>query len=143
MIKKIVTLICATFLFSVSTLAMSSSRNKTDRAGVESKPYNSTAADTDSANRQPTYNTNTDTNAAATTNPAYDSSVRSTPPTSSNDTSAGMDSGTTTGSTTGSSTDKRSALDKGSKRAYLDKNCDMNDKECLESQKAKEDSLTH
>ena len=114
-IKKV---LLAMLLVSVNALAMTSSRNKADRAGQEKSPV---VSEPSSASRESTAAPTRNTSGEVAADPVYDSTVRSTPPPS--------------------SIDLDSSINKGSKRAQANKDCNMNDKVCIESKKAAQESL--
>ena len=116
--RKIKTVLLAMLLVSVNALAMTSSRNKADRGGEKTSPV---ASESSPASRESTTTPTTNTSGGVAADSVYDSTVRSTPPTS--------------------SIDLENSMDKGSKRAQANKDCDMNDKECIESKKAAQESL--
>ncbi len=125
---KLKTIILAMLLASVNSLAMTSSRDKANRAGPktspaisESSPTSNESLSRESLSRESTTTQTTNTSRGVVTDPVYDSSVRSTPP--------------------NSSLEFDNSINKGSKRAQADKYCDKDDKACLESKKAAQESL--
>lgn len=132
--------VLAMLFVSVNALAMTSSRNKADRSGVDQvSPGVESSTQTGSTTTSPSANTS----GGSASDTSYDSSTRSTPPIVGDGSGTTSDTGSTssTGTTMDSTTGSTSGMDNESLRAQADKDCESSDTACLESKKAAEESL--
>ncbi|OFZ31306.1 MAG: hypothetical protein A2622_01580 [Bdellovibrionales bacterium RIFCSPHIGHO2_01_FULL_40_29] len=119
--RRMITTLCAAFLFSVSTLAMTDSRNKGDKSGAVSSPSTYTTGSTTvtpmestDITRDAATGTSADSARGTAPDTAYDSTTRST------QTAPGVE------------VDIEETEDQ--RRARMYESCEPTDTECLERQ---------